>query len=231
MMSTSMVVVAVAVTIVGITGLRFAGAALPTRETGAGPVPRRRVRLPARRPRIPSVGNVEVAQWCEDVARSLRAGAALVVAIAEATPVAATIRPAIEPMLTALGRGRPLADAVGATDTATLDPASPTGLALTVVRSCADLGGPAAAPLERVATTLRMRSAIADEQRAHSAQAQLSARVLTVVPVALLALLAMTEPNVRGALATPPGYAAVTAGAILNMVGWRWMQRIIGRPR
>ena len=60
------------------------------------------------------------------------------------------------------------------------------GLAFTVLRSCARFGGPAAAPLERAAATLRARDAVAAEQQAQSAQARLSARVLTLVPIALL---------------------------------------------
>lgn len=229
MTATSMILAAVAVTAVGLTGIRCAGMVHPAR------LPARRPRMPfrvptrRRRPRPP--GDVVVAQWCEDMARSLRAGATLSVALEEATAQREAVRPAVSPVLGAIARGRALADAVGAADAAALDPAAATGLALTVVRSCADLGGPAAAPLERVAATLRTRAAIADEQLAHSAQAQLSARVLTLVPVALLAMLALTEDNVRGALGTPAGYTAVTLGAILNIVGWRWMQRIIARPR
>ena len=85
------------------------------------------------------------------------------------------------------------------------------GLAFTVLRSCARFGGPAAAPLERAAATLRARDAVAAEQLAQSAQARLSARVLTLVPVALLALLAITDPKVRAAVATPAGLAVVDA--------------------
>ena len=100
-----------------------------------------------------------------------------------------------------------------------------------MLRSCAELGGPAASPLERVAATLRGRNAIREEQLAQSAQARMSARVMTMVPVGMLALLAGTDPNVRTAIGTPPGFAAVSVGAILNVTGWWWMQRIVGRPR
>ena len=59
----------------------------------------------------------------------------------------------------------------------------------------------------------------------------MSARVMTMVPVGMLALLAGTDSNVRSAIGTPPGFAAVSVGAILNVTGWWWMQRIVGRPR
>ena len=134
----------------------------------------------------------------------------------------------VAPVVHQVGRGESLVDAL---DRAGVDPASDAGLALTVLRSCARFGGPAAAPLERAAATLRARDAVAAEQQAQSAQARLSARVLTLVPIALLVLLAITDPKVRSALATPAGIAAVMLGGLLNAGGALWMRRIIGRPR
>ena len=104
-------------------------------------------------------------------------------------------------------------------------------MAATVLRTCAELGGPAAGPLDRVAAMLRVRAAVADEQAAQSAQARLSARVLTVVPVALLGLLLVTDHRVRVAVATAAGGAAIAAGLGLNLVGWWWMRRIVAAPR
>ena len=100
-----------------------------------------------------------------------------------------------------------------------------------MLRSCAHFGGPAAAPLERAAATLRAREAVAAEQQAQSAQARLSARVLTLVPIALLVMLAATDHKVRSAITTPAGIAVVTLGALLNTAGALWMRHIIGRPR
>jgi tight adherence protein B len=100
-----------------------------------------------------------------------------------------------------------------------------------VLRSCSRFGGPAATPLERAAATLRARAAVAAEQQAQSAQAQLSARVLTFVPIALLTLLAVTDGKVRAAIGTPAGLAVVVLGGLLNLAGALWMRRIIGRPK
>ena len=136
--------------------------------------------------------------------------------------------PLVAPVVQQVRRGESL---VGALDAAGVDPASAVGLAFTVLRSCARFGGPAAAPLERAAATLRARDAVAAEQRAHSAQARLSARVLTLVPIALLILLAITDGNVRAAVATPAGATVVALGGVLNAAGALWMRRIIGRPR
>lgn len=169
----------------------------------------------------------QVADWCDQIARSIRSGSSLPAAVIEATAEHAAMQRCAEPIAFDLHRGRSLVDAV-ARDA---DPSTAVGFALGVLRTCARLGGPASAPLERAAATLRTRAAIAEEQRVQSAQARLSARVLTLVPLALLALLASAEPDVRGALATAPGGAAVAVGASLNAGGWLWMRRIIGRPR
>ena len=100
-----------------------------------------------------------------------------------------------------------------------------------MLRSCARFGGPAATPLERAAATLRARDAIAAEQQAQCAQARLSARVLTLVPLALLVLLAITDHKVRSVITSPAGFAVVLLGGLLNATGALWMRRIIGRPR
>jgi tight adherence protein B len=175
--------------------------------------------------RRPAAGPIEAAAWCDDAARALRAGSALASAIAAATAEHRAMAPVLEPVVTAVARGRALSEALRR---AIGDPTTPGGLVMTVLTSCAELGGPAASPLERVAATLRTRAAIADEQRAHSAQARLSAKVMTLVPVGLLALLAATESTVRAAIITPAGAAAIGAGAALNAVGWWWMRAITG---
>ena len=147
-----------------------------------------------------------------------------------ATGDAPAMASCVSSVLDAVRRGRALSDAL--TDLATGGQSRahvpPTAMAATVLRTCADLGGPAAGPLDRVAAMLRVRAAVADEQAAQSAQARLSARVLTVVPVALLGLLLVTDHRVRAAVATAAGGAAIAAGLGLNLVGWWWMRRIVG---
>ena len=126
----------------------------------------------------------EVADWCELVARSLRSGSSLTAAMAAGAvdrfDDGADRRARCVQSRAAASRSSP--PSMPPTSTRS----SAAGLAFTVLRSCARFGGPAAAPLERAAATLRARDAVAAEQRAQSAQARLSARVLTLVPIALL---------------------------------------------
>jgi tight adherence protein B len=170
----------------------------------------------------------DVADWCELLARALRSGSSLTAAIGTAVATDSAMTPTVVPIARRVARGESLVDALDPTD---VDPVSAAGLALTVLRSCARFGGPAATPLERAAATLRAREAVLAEQQAHSAQARLSARVLTIVPLALLALLFLTDPKVRAAAATPAGIIVVSVGALLNLAGSLWMRGIIGRDR
>ena len=66
-----------------------------------------------------------------------------------------------------------------------------------MLATCAELGGTAPSALERVAAVLVARATEHDERRTASAQAALSARVLTLVPLGVVALLALTEPSIR----------------------------------
>ncbi len=193
----------------------------PRRAGDAAPARRR---WPTRRTR--TVEEIVLAEWCEQAARSLRAGASLSRAISEASAATPPAAPAFAPMLHALGRGRGLPSALAALDA---DPSRALGLVATVLNACAELGGPAAQPLERTALVLHGRAAEAAERRTASAQARFSARVLTLLPAGTLAALALAEDSTRAALGTSAGLVCVAAGGACSVTGWWWMRRIIGR--
>lgn len=197
---------------------RLREAATPTRD---------HVRLRRALPRLGRVRHpspAQIAGWCDALAREVRSGASLGAALRTVEP------PQYGSLGTiphALGRGVPVADALSAVTSASPDEQA----ALSVLGACALHGGPAAQPLDRVATTLRRRAADAAERAVHSAQARLSARVMTVLPVAVLALLVTTSPPVRSIVASPIGASSITFGLVLNAAGWIWMRRIVGGPR
>lgn len=178
---------------------------------------------PWRRPRPPD--DLAVAAWCERVGAGLRSGRSLTVAVVDADADAggAGVRPFAD-VAHAVRRGHSLAAAFRAVDD---EPSTPIGLAAPVLATCAELGGAAAAPIESVADILVARAGERAERLTASAQARLSARVLTTVPVAVAALLAVSEPSVRQAVTTPPGLACVGCGVVLNTTGWWWMRRMI----
>jgi tight adherence protein B len=105
------------------------------------------------------------------------------------------------------------------------DPAE--AVVLQTVSVAAVLGGAAATTLESGAALLRERAAVRAEVVAHAAQARLSARVLTAVPLVFAAWSVAASRSFRAAVCSPPGAICATAGMLCNLTGWWWMGRIV----
>lgn len=194
------------------------GATDPDRDVVAA-APARRVRPWRRRS---GHDPADIAAWCDRLARSVRGGATL------SGAVRSTVGPTTAPdefaqLSLALDRGTPLDRAV-----ASAGVGGDLAVALMVIRACAVTGAPAAEPLDRAAAALRGRAAESAERRTQSEQARLSAIVMTILPGAMLAILVTTSSSVRQVLGSPVGVALVLVGATANLVGWRWMRRIVG---
>lgn len=98
-----------------------------------------------------------------------------------------------------------------------------------VLAVATSLGGAVAATLQAGAALLHERAAVRAEALAHAAQARLSARVLTAVPVAFAVWNVVGSAAFRSALCTTAGAAAALTGAVLSATGWRWMRHIVER--
>lgn len=170
----------------------------------------------------------DVADWCESLARRVRSGSSLRHAVEAVEPDNA-LRPALAPIRHRLTRGVPLAAVVAG------DHGDSTGvdlqLALDMIGVAASLGGSPAEALDRTATTLRQRAADRADRRTQAAQARISAHVLTVVPLGVLALLLISDDGIRAATATPAGAACIAGGLVLNGLGWIWMRALTGGSR
>ena len=188
-----------------------------------GPSVRARVGRLRRRRRPPPITAAEVAVWCEALARVVRSGSTLHTALRTTDPPPGCVG-YVDDVVLAIRRGSRLGDALAGPS-----PSPHLDLAVTVLRACAVNGGPPAEPLDRAAATLRGRAADAAERQTQSAQARLSAIVMTVLPVGMLALLLVTSSTTRTATMTPAGATLVALGGALNFVGWRWMRSIIAR--
>jgi Flp pilus assembly protein TadB len=163
----------------------------------------------------------DYASLLDAIARQVRSGSSLtgaaVIEIDRSTPLGEVVD--------RLASGGSLSEAL-----ATIDPGQP-DLALTVqaLSATAHLGGPIAATLDEAAAVLRQRFAARAERRAHGAQARLSARVLTIVPLAFAAWSAIASQRTREIyVSTAAGGICALFGLVLNVIGWRWMKRIIG---
>lgn len=133
----------------------------------------------------------------------------------------------------ALARSQPHGSVL--TPTATLshiDTASATedadeAVVLQALRAAHALGGPTAATLDAASALLRERALIRGEALAYSAQARLSARVLTGVPLVFAGWSALSSRTFRAAVLSPIGLASALAGGACNLLGWWWMHRIV----
>lgn len=234
-----MIVVPLAAAVVAVlvlSGTRAVHRPVRTPETGiarsTGEQRRRSwARLPRRRPHLQPAA---VAAWCDDLSRELRHGSTLRSAIETTIPADAVVADHTETVRHLLSRGDTVSTACDEWSRK-LDGESAVGIDVlgtlaTVLSATASLGGNNAEPIDRFGITMRQRTSDDLERAANSAQARMSARVLTVVPLALLAVLFATDPGVRGAVTSSRGLMVVGVGLALNGVGAWWMRRIAGAP-
>ena len=94
----------------------------------------------------------------------------------------------------------------------------------------ASAGGAGVAPaLEHSASVLREQQSLMLDRDVQAAQAQLSTKVLTWLPIAVFAWIAITDPIARSfLLSTPAGMCCVATGITLNVAGRKWMSRVVG---
>jgi len=182
-----------------------------------------------------AVPAADVADWCDQLARRMRSGSTLRDALITVDPTG-TMADATIDLRLGLERGQPIPAALTTSPGSASDPGprprgSHVDLAFVVIAIAARLGGSSATALDRVASSLRLMAADRQERSAQAAQARLSARVLTVVPLAMLALLVLTDDDVRAVVQAPVGLTLVVVGLTLNIAGWRWMRHIIGADK
>ncbi len=184
---------------------------------------------PAPRPRRPEAGRArrsrqstpDYASLLDAIARQVRSGSSLTSAVIEEIDRSSPLGEVVDQLA---GRGS-LADALTA-----VTPSSPdSALTVQALSATAHLGGPIAATLDEAAAVLRERAAARAERRAHGSQARLSGRVLTIVPLGFAMWSAVASPRTRDVyVSTMSGGICALCGLALNLVGWRWMKRIIG---
>ena len=93
----------------------------------------------------------------------------------------------------------------------------------------ASSGGAGVAPaLEHSASVLREQQGLMLDRDVQAAQAHLSTKVLTWLPIAVFAWIAITDPVARGfLLGTPVGMCCVATGIALNVSGRKWMSHVV----
>jgi Flp pilus assembly protein TadB len=162
----------------------------------------------------------------EAVARAVRAGSSLRVALAEAgDAVGGAVGAELRGVAGVAARGVPLADALDRWARDRGDGA--VALAAGALALAAEAGGTQARAVDGVAATLRERAAVDAEIRALSSQARLSAMVVAIAPVAFGALEAATDPRAAGFLLRPGlGWACLAGGLGLDALAAWWMAQL-----
>jgi len=153
-----------------------------------------------------------LSEWCSQAARNLRSGSSIHDTINSHFPIRLHPRGA-------------LADRLQHTLASTHDPDE--RLVLWVAYSALVFGIPAGAAFERSSHRLQVREQLRHDRELHAAPARLSARSLTVLPIAILLLLIVTSTNVRSFIQTPTGIVIVLVGWALNEFGRRTMRAVI----
>lgn len=187
----------------------------------------------ARRRRRARIRPAAVAAWLDDLSRSVRRGVTVRASLLDVVPDDGPLAERTDRLRHLLTRGA----AVGAGCAEFADhlrasrrPAPDLVAVASVLAVASTSGGSVAEPLDRLAATMRSRASVELEREAQAAQATMSARVLTLLPVGVLVLLLATDEATRRAAVSVPGTVVIVLGLALNAVGGWWMRRIVGRP-
>lgn len=194
--------------------LAWAVVAASSSRSARRPHTRARLMPPTRRTRAAAPTCAAWAELLDHVAAEVRAGRSLAAALDHAVHL--TGAPTPQPAQSAAQPAAQPADSDEAVVVASLAMAGA-------------IGGPVAATLQQGASVLRERVALRAEAAVHAAQSRLSARVLTLLPIAVAALGTCTSQSFRAALGSVAGTACAAVGLALNGIGWRWMRREIAR--
>ncbi|MEY2430889.1 MAG: tight adherence protein [Acidimicrobiaceae bacterium] len=165
----------------------------------------------------------------EAIARSLRSGASLRLAIVEASAsVPSVLGAGLAAAADETAQGRPLNAAI--VRWAATTPGDGVPLAAAALALGSELGGAAARSLDGVADTLRDRNGLRHEVRALSSQARASAVVIGLAPFVFSIVVAVTDPgSITFLLGSPIGLACLVCGLAADGLGAWWMRRIVTR--
>jgi tight adherence protein B len=168
-------------------------------------------------------------QFCEDVARSLRAGLSLRSALIEAaeSDMGEDLRRDVVAMVHRCNGG---ASTVDALDAWRRERSDVPGVALTVaaLTLAVEAGGRVARAVDGVADTLRSDAALADEIRSLSSQAEASAVLVAVLPLVFGLVAGATDPQTLEFLVSSQvGRVCLVTGVALDVGAFVWMRRIV----
>ena len=165
----------------------------------------------------------------ETVARFLRSGSSLPVALREASEeLDEPLRRELAIVLAGADHGRPLADAFAEWARASASPARQMVAAAMVIAHT--LGGGAAHTFDALASSLRARASARRESEVMAAQARASALVIGLAPFAFAMVLGAVDPSMASAVVqSGTGQLCVVSGLVCEVAGLGWIRRLSRR--
>ena len=165
----------------------------------------------------------------EAVGRSLRTGASLRLAMAEAVQEAPpVVAQELRRVLDAVELGTPLARALEAW--ARRQPRAEVRIVAATFALAAENESGTTQALEGVSQTLRNRMTLRSEVQGLTAQAATSMQALVLLPIGLLVVDVAGDGGALRYLTTAPmGQVCLMLGVGLNLAGWTWMRLLIQR--
>ena len=177
-------------------------------------------------PTIPTRTPPSITDFLDAIARDVRSGFSLASSFVQCSDQQLDDNHWSQPVAQQCLRGVVLADALVECALPTWTPEIRFASRTLAVASA---GGAGVAPaLEHSASVLREQQGLKLDRDVQAAQAQLSTKVLTWLPIAVFAWIAITDPIARSfLLSTPAGMCCVATGITLNVSGRKWMSRVV----
>ena len=177
-------------------------------------------------PTTPTRTPPAIADFLDAIARDVRSGFSLASSFVQCSDQQSDDNHWSQPVAQQCLRGVVLADALVECALPTWTPEIRFASRTLAVASA---GGAGVAPaLEHSASVLREQQGLMLDRDVQAAQAQLSTKVLTWLPIAVFAWIAITDPVARMFLiSTPVGMCCVATGITLNVSGRKWMSHVV----
>jgi tight adherence protein B len=163
----------------------------------------------------------------EALARSVRAGSSIRGAVATAaTGTRGATRADLAYLAARLDRGTPLPVVLDEWRIRRND-VREVALVAVALQIAADAGGSVARALDGVADTIRSQQHLRAEINALASQAEASAVLIALLPLAFAAVAGAADPDTLAFLvSTPFGLVCLTVGVVLDVMALVWMRRI-----
>jgi tight adherence protein B len=171
----------------------------------------------------------DLPELLEAVARSLRSGTSLPVALREASDdLDDSLRRELTLVLAAADHSRSLADAFTEWARVSASPARQMVAAAMVIAHT--LGGAAAHTFDALASSLRARASARREADVMAAQARASALVIGVAPLAFALVIGALDPSMASAVVrSGAGQLCFAVGLAFEFAGLGWIRRLSRR--